>query len=107
MTRIPLSTISFVFCGRQNILPKMLKNYLKIIFRNMTKNKVYVLINIIGLGLALAVCIVAYLNYKFDADFDTCHENRDRIYRIEHTQLIEGDRNLLLLLPVSLYQTVS
>ncbi|UCH15825.1 MAG: ABC transporter permease, partial [Bacteroidales bacterium] len=57
----------------------------------MTKNIVYVLINIVGLGLALAVCIVAYLNYQFDADFDTCYENRDRIFRIEHTQLIEGD----------------
>ena len=57
----------------------------------MTKNTVYVLINIIGLGLALAVCIIAYLNYRFDADFDTCHENRERIFRIEHTQLIEGD----------------
>ncbi len=69
----------------------MFKNYLKIIFRNITKNIVYVLINIIGLGLALAVCIVAYLNYQFDADFDTCHKNRERIYRIEHTQLIEGE----------------
>ena len=69
----------------------MLKNYLKIIFRNISKNIVYVLINIIGLGLALAVCITAYLNYRFDADFDTCHENREEIYRIEHTQLIEGE----------------
>jgi len=57
----------------------------------MTKHIVYVLINITGLGLALAVCIVAYLNYKFDADFDTCHDNRKRIFRIEHTQLIDGE----------------
>jgi putative ABC transport system permease protein len=68
----------------------MLKNNLKIIFRNIIKNIIYVLINIIGLGLALAVCIVAYLNYKFDADFDTCHENRKRIFRIEHTRVIDG-----------------
>ncbi len=69
----------------------MIKNYLKIIFRSITKNIVYVLINIVGLGLALAICIVAYLNYKFDADFDTCQKNRVQIFRIEHTQLIEGE----------------
>lgn len=69
----------------------MLKNYIKIILRNISRNIVYVLINIIGLGLALAVCITAYLNFRFNADFDTSHENRERIYRIEHTQLIEGE----------------
>ena len=85
----------------------MLKNYLKIIFRNMTKNIVYVLINVAGLGLALAVCIVAYLNYRFDADFDTCHENRDRIFRIEHTQLIEGDERSFASTPGLLGPTIA
>ena len=84
----------------------MLKNYLKIIFRNISKNIVYVLINIIGLGLALAVCITAYLNYRFDADFDTCHENRERIYRIEHTQLIEGEEKSFASTPDLLGPTV-
>lgn len=85
----------------------MFKNYLKIVFRNITKNIVYVLINIIGLGLALAICIVAYLNYKFDADFDTCHENRERIYRIEHTQLIEGEEISFASTPCLLGPTVA
>jgi putative ABC transport system permease protein len=84
----------------------MFKNYLKIIFRNITNNIVYVLINIIGLGLALAVCIVAYLNYKFDADFDTCHENREQIFRIEHTQVIEGEERSFASTPGLLGPTI-
>jgi putative ABC transport system permease protein len=77
------------------------------VFQNITKNIVYVLINIIGLGLALTVCIVAYLNYKFDADFDTCHVNRERIYRIEHIQLIEGEEISFANTPCLLGPTVA
>ena len=68
----------------------MFQNKLRIIFRNITKHIIYVMINVAGLGLAFAVCIVAYLNYNFDADFDASQENGDRIFRIEHTRLIEG-----------------
>ncbi len=40
----------------------MLKSYLLVTFRNLWKNKVFTLINIIGLGIALSVCIVAFFN---------------------------------------------
>lgn len=57
--------------------------------------------------MALAVCIVAYLNYKFDTDFDTCHDNRERIYRIEHTQLVEGEERSFATTPGLLGPTVA
>ncbi len=60
----------------------MLKNYLKVTFRNLLKNKVYVSINVIGLGLALACCIVAYLNSKFNWDFNKNHEKIENIYKV-------------------------
>ncbi len=63
----------------------MLKNYLKITLRNLLRNKVFVAINVVGLGLALACCIIAYLNYRFNADFDQCHAQIDHIYKI-HSQ---------------------
>ena len=84
----------------------MFKNFLKIFFRNVSKNIVYILINIMGLGLALAICITAYLNYRFDAVFDSCHENRDRIYRIEHTQLVENEEKSFASTPGLLGPTV-
>jgi len=69
----------------------MLKNYLKITVRNMMKNKVFVLINIFGLGMALACCIVAFLNWDFNTKFDTYHTNTDDVYRVNFVR-ITNDR---------------
>jgi len=60
----------------------MLKNYLKITFRSLWKSKLFVLINIIGMGLAIACSIVAYLNWDFDHSFDETHTNVESVYRI-------------------------
>ncbi len=69
----------------------MLKNYLKITFRSMMKNKLFVFINTLGLGIALACCIVAYLNWNFNAKFDTNHQNADSIYRLSFIRTINGN----------------
>ena len=61
----------------------MLRNFLKTTFRNLLKNRSYVIINLIGLSLSLACCVVGYLNYKFAADFDRNHANHERIYKIQ------------------------
>lgn len=55
----------------------MFKNFLQITFRNFLKNKVFVIVNVLGLGIALACCIVAYYNAKFDKDFDSFHSNKN------------------------------
>jgi putative ABC transport system permease protein len=80
----------------------MLKNYLKITLRNPGRNIFYVLINIIGLGLALAVCIVAYLNNKFDADFDRFHVNRKNIFKVESERPIQERQQWYGITPLSL-----
>lgn len=67
----------------------MLKNFFKTTFRNLLKNKSYVFINILGLSLSLACCIVAYLNYKFAADYDANHLNQKRIYKIQVSKSIQ------------------
>ena len=60
----------------------MFKNFLKVTMRSLVKSKVFVFINIVGLGLALACCIVAFLNYDFAKSFDTQHENYDELYQV-------------------------
>lgn len=69
----------------------MLKNFLKVAIRNLSRNKVYVAINIVGLGLALACCIVAYLNSKYNWDFDTNHTQIDHIYKVHGIHERQGD----------------
>src|SRR5690606_31644746 len=41
----------------------MLKSYWKLARRNLVQNATYTVINVLGLGMALAMCVVAYLNY--------------------------------------------
>ena len=68
----------------------MLKNYLRITFRSLMKNRLFAFINIFGLGVALACCIVAYLNWDYNQKFDTQHLNARKIYRINFTRITNG-----------------
>ncbi len=70
----------------------MLKNFLIISLRYLWKNFLFVGINILGLAVALALCITAYLNNKFDKDWDVTHENYNDIFKINITREIQ-DRN--------------
>lgn len=60
----------------------MFRNYLLVTFRNLFKNRVFTFINIIGLGIALALCIVAFFNHMFNYEFDRHHVNFESIYRV-------------------------
>lgn len=60
----------------------MFKNFLKVTIRSLLKSKVFVFINLIGLGLALACCIVAFLNYNFATSFDKQHQHYDELYEV-------------------------
>ncbi len=60
----------------------MLKNILKIAFRNIWKNKVFSLINIVGLSIGLSAAFVIGIIIYFDLTFDKFHPNGDRIYRV-------------------------
>ena len=68
----------------------MFKNFLKTTFRNLWKNKSYVAINLVGLSLSLACCIVGYLNFQYAETFDQNHENLDRIYKIQVQKDVQG-----------------
>ncbi|MCK5470893.1 MAG: hypothetical protein KAI99_20365, partial [Cyclobacteriaceae bacterium] len=49
----------------------MLKNYIKIAIRNLLKNKSYLIINSLGMGIAIACCMSAYLLIAFNIEFDS------------------------------------
>ncbi|MEM6515664.1 MAG: FtsX-like permease family protein [Bacteroidota bacterium] len=60
----------------------MLKTYLKIAWRNILKNKVFSLINIIGLTIGLSAAFIIGLMIYYDYTFDKFHKDGDRIYRV-------------------------
>ena len=70
----------------------MFRNYLKVTLRSISRNALFVLINIITLGVALAICIVAYLNSKYDADWDKHHVNGSEIYKVIFSREVQGQQ---------------
>ncbi|MGH7493662.1 MAG: ABC transporter permease [bacterium] len=68
----------------------MLKNYFKIAYRNLLKNKLYSVINVFGLSVAIAFCIVAYLNHDYNFSFDSFHQNAEKIFRVKSVRVSQG-----------------
>lgn len=60
----------------------MFKNYLKIAWRNIKRHKAYSFINISGLAIGMAVCILIIIWVQDELSYDRFHENGDRIYRL-------------------------
>src|SRR5258708_35057215 len=60
----------------------MLKNYWKIAFRNLWKNKVYSMINILGLAIGMATCLFIFQYIRFELSYDRWQKNADRLYRV-------------------------
>jgi len=60
----------------------MLLNYLKIAWRNLFKHKGYTFINIMGLAVGIAVCVLIFQFVSHELSYDTFHKKSDRIYRV-------------------------
>ena len=58
----------------------MFQNYLKVAYRNLVRHKIYSLINISGLAIGIAFCILAFLFVRNEWTYDAFHENADRIF---------------------------
>lgn len=66
----------------------MIKNYLKIAWRNLWKHKVYSLLNILGLSTGITACIIIMLFVFYEKSFDGIHTKN--IYRLDEVQKFEG-----------------
>jgi putative ABC transport system permease protein len=66
----------------------MFKNYFKTALRNLLKNKTFSAINIIGLAIGMAVCIIIMLFVSYERSFDNFHTKN--IYRLNEVQKFEG-----------------
>lgn len=69
----------------------MLSNYLKTAARNLWRNKIYSFINITGLAIGLACCLLIFLFVQDELSFDRFHANGRRIYRLVDSFDAEGE----------------
>ncbi|HUS00429.1 MAG TPA: ABC transporter permease [Chitinophagaceae bacterium] len=60
----------------------MIENYFKTAFRSLTRNRSYTIINIAGLAVGIAVCMMIFIIIQFQTSFDSFHSKKDRIYRV-------------------------
>lgn len=77
----------------------MLQNYLKIARRNLLQNKVYSLINIIGLAIGITTCMLISLYVMDEISFDRQHIEKDRIFRV--ISEVKGEKWVAVSAPVS------
>ncbi len=77
----------------------MLRNYLKIAYRNLRKNTFYSFLNIFGLSLGLASCLLITLYVVNEMSYDRFFENADRIYRIDANLKFGGPETKVALVP--------
>ncbi len=69
----------------------MIKNYLKIAWRNLIRNKSFSLLNIVGLSIGLAVTALILIWISFEVGIDQFHENKDRIYQVYNKAPVDGE----------------
>lgn len=90
----------------------MLKNYLKVAWRNIIRHKTFSIINIFGLALGICACLVIYVIANYEFNFDTFHPDKERIYRLvgqvkDRTGRIEMVNNVPPPLPPVLQQDIA
>jgi putative ABC transport system permease protein len=73
----------------------MLAHYLKIAFRNATRRKAYSVINIAGLAVGMACCILILVYVLTETGYDRYHAKADRIYRIGTNLTLGGTPNAI------------
>src|SRR6267142_1134559 len=69
----------------------MFKNYLKVAFRNLWKNKGFSFINIVGLAVGMASAILILLWIQNEVSYDGFHEKKDRIYEAWNRAAFSGE----------------
>lgn len=77
----------------------MLKNYLKIAYRNLVKNKIYTGINILGLTLGLTCCLLIFLQVREELSYDKFWENQKNIYRVALERIYPDHVNFYAIIP--------
>ncbi len=68
----------------------MLKNYFKIAWRNIIRHKAYSGINIFGLAIGIAACLLILQYVSFELSYENFHTNKSRIYRIQQDRFDNG-----------------
>src|ERR1700742_817258 len=68
----------------------MIKNYIKTAFRTLMKNKGFTVLNVLGLALGLAACLLIVFYVVDELSYDKYNVNAERIYRVTDNVSLNG-----------------
>ena len=85
----------------------MLFNYLKIASRQLWKQKYYTLINVFGLAISIACCLMILLYIRHELSYDRHHSKADQIYRLVTDINLNNSKAKGLAMPLVLAQTLA
>jgi hypothetical protein len=91
----------------------MFKSYWTLAWRTLVRNKLYTLVNILGLTLGICACLVIYEVASYEFSFDTFHPDRDRIFcvdaqsKLRHLNCIPGPMPAAMRREMTGFQTVA
>ena len=69
----------------------MIRNYLKITFRQLWRNRLFTGLNIFGLSIGIAACWIIFLMVSYELSFDADHPNADRIFKVVSRFKFDGN----------------
>ncbi|OJV16743.1 MAG: hypothetical protein BGO21_28170 [Dyadobacter sp. 50-39] len=78
----------------------MIKNYLTTSLRNLRRNWNFTLINITGLTMSLACCLLIFFTVRYELSFDSHHRHADRIYRLLNHNIEDGEKGFSAGIPL-------
>ena len=70
----------------------MFRNYFKIAFRNLWRNKSFSLINIVGLAIGIATCLIIMLFVNNELSYDKYNEKADQMYTVFFQGNVQGEK---------------
>jgi putative ABC transport system permease protein len=84
----------------------MIKNYLKVAWRNLMKNKVFSFINVFGLSIGLTCCMLISLYLYNEFSYDSYHKNASSVYQLGTTFVKEGKEDRTANTPAPMAKTM-
>lgn len=84
----------------------MIKNYLKVAWRNLVKNKIFSFINIFGLAVGLTCCMLIAMYLFHELSYDSYHKNASRVYQLGTTFVKEGKEDRTANTPAPMAKTM-
>lgn len=70
----------------------MIRNYIRVAFRNLLKSRVFSAVNILGLAIGMSATFLIFEYVQYEWSYDKFHEDGDRIYRVlTNRHILSGD----------------